>query len=415
MSMNLVNVDRSTPMLLPVDMREWLPADDVVHLVLDAVAGMDLSAAAINERGTGSAQYPPGMMVGLLIYSYSQGLFSSRRIERATHTHIGVRYVTGDTHPDHDTIATFRRRHGELLQRAFVEVLQLARQLGVAQLGTVCLDGTKIKANASERHNRREAELRQEVRALEQEVSQRMQAAERADQDERTSEQLPAELKDRQQRLAKLQAARAAIKKRATAQDRDPHDDDKGNPTDPDSRIQRKPQGFVQGYNAQLGVSAESGLIVAAQVTAETDDRRQLAPMVAAIPPVAGQPHTVVADRGYDNHAQVEAVTRLGAKVCVPPQGPLSSGRSPRRTSLAEKDKMTARLRRLAETSGRWGQQMRRLRQCVIEPVFGTLKHNWRFHCFHLRGLAGVNIEWLLLCTAYNLRKIHRLTTLAVG
>jgi hypothetical protein len=222
---------------------------------------------------------------------------------------------------------------------------------------------------------------------------------------------LPAELKDGPRRLAKLQAARAALKERAAAQGREPDDDDKGNPTDPDSRIQRKPQGFVQGYNAQLAVSAESGLIVAAHVTGETTDRQQLAPMVAAIAPPAGRPHTVVADRGYDNHAHIEAVAHsTGAKVCVPPQWPLSSGRSPRRVNAQERHKMAARLRRREETRSPWGQQLRRLRHCVIEPVFGALKHNWSFQHFRLRGLAGVNIEWLLLCTAYNLRKIQRLT-----
>lgn len=406
MSTKLVNVDRATPMLLPVDLREWLPADDVVHLVVEAVGEMDLSSAQVNERGSGSAQYPPGMMLGLLIYSYSQGLYSSRRIERATHTHVGVRYVTGDTHPDHDTIARFRRGHGALLRSAFVEVLQLARRLGVPQLGTVCLDGTKLKANASERHNRREAELRAEEAALQAEVATRVQAAEQADQSERTSEQLPAALKDPPIRLAKLQAARAALKARAAAQGREPDDKDQGNTTDPDSRIQRKTQGFVQGYNAQLAVSAESGLIVAAEVCTDSQDRQQLAPMVAAIAPAAGVPHTVVADRGYDNQPQIEVVrARTGAAVCVPPQLP-GPAQSHRRLSAA-------RRQRLAQLQTPWGRGLQTLRRCVIEPVFGTLKHSWRFNRFELRGLEGVKLEWLLLCTAYNLRKLHRFTATA--
>lgn len=406
--MNLVNVDRSTPMLLPVDLREWLPADDVVHLVVDAVGGMDVSAAAVNERGSGSAQYPPGMMLALLIYSYSQGLYSSRRIERATHTHVGVRYVTGDTHPDHDTIATFRRRHGALLRRAFVEVLQLARRLGVGQVGTVCLDGTKLKGNVSERHNRREAELKAEVAALEAEVHARLTAAEQADQQATTTEQLPAELKDRQARLAKLRAARAAIQARAEAQGRDPDDEDKGNLVDPDSASQRKPQGFVQGYNAQLVVSADSGLIVAAEVCTPTTDRQQLAPMIAAIPPEAGVPHTIIADRGYDNQGQVDQVIeRTGAQVWVPPLRPVAHV-LPKYGTPALFKKMTARLQRWQQARSPRGQHLRRLRSSVIESVFGTLKHGWRFNRFQLRGLAGVSSEWLLLCTAYNLSKLHR-------
>ena len=224
MSRNLVNVDRSTPLLLPVDMREWVAADDVVHLVIEAVEGMDLRAAAVNERGTGSAQYPPGMMLALLIYSYSQGLYSSRRIERATHTQVGVRYVTADTHPDHDTIAQCRQRHAALLSAAFVEGLQLAHRLGVPKLGTVCLDGTKRQAHARKRATRTEAELRAEVQA-------RLAQAEQADATETSGEALPPELADRPTRLARLQAARAELARRARAQDRPPQDDDPNQPS----------------------------------------------------------------------------------------------------------------------------------------------------------------------------------------
>lgn len=400
MGRNLVNIDRATPMLLAEDLREWLPADDVAHLVIEAVEGMDLSLARVNERGSGSAQYPPGMLLALLIYCYSQGLYSSRRMERATHTHVGVRYVTANTHPDHDTIAAFRRTHGELLQRAFVEVLQLARELGVPRLGTVCLDGTKLSANASKRASRSEAQLKAEVQA-------RLAAAEKTDAEETTTEQLPSALTDRRTRLARLQAARATLAARAEAQGRPPDDTDSGNPTDPDSRLMPTAQGpFVQGYNAQLAVAAESGLIVAAHVCTETQDRRQLAPTVAAIPPEAGRPQTIVADAGYDNSAQVATVAaQTGATVYIPaPQLGRRAGRQSYARAQAHAER-TARQRRVESPLGRHWQ---RLRQRVVEPVFGIFKHNWRFTRFQLRGLAGVNTEWLLLCTAYNLRKLAR-------
>ena len=151
MSARFVNIDRETPMLLPVDMREWVRGDDLAHFVLEAVEGMELGVAAINQRGSGSEQYPPGMMMALLLYCYASGIFSSRRIEAASHWHVSVRYLAGNTHPDHDTIANFRRVNRELVQRSFVRVLELAREMGLLQMGTIVIDGTKLWANAAKR------------------------------------------------------------------------------------------------------------------------------------------------------------------------------------------------------------------------------------------------------------------------
>ena len=344
------------------------------------------------------------MMLGLLIHCYGLGIYSSRRIETATYRDISVRYLTADTHPDHDTIAAFRRQHGDLLRRAFVEVLQVARTMGVRQLGTVVLDGTKLRANASARHNRQEVQLREELRQLEQEVNARLQRAEQAD-TESTNESLPPELADATQRRAKVQAAREALKRRAQAQHRPPDDDDRGNTTDPDSRVQRTSEGFIQGYNAQMAVSADSGLIVSAHVCDDNHDRQQLVPTVAAIPAVAGAINTVIADTGYDNHEQVKAVEARGATVFVPPQPPYQCHTRQSKTRSAITAERTTRLERVRSPEG---QVMMRLRRCVVEPIFGTLKAGWRFTRFQLRGLAGVNSEWTLLCVAYNLRKLHR-------
>jgi transposase len=148
MAENLVNVDRDTPMLLPVDLRQWVPENDLVHFVISAVDSMNLSAVSVNTRGSGSKQYPPRMMLALLIYCYCNGLFASRRIERATYRDVAVRYLTGDTHPDHDTICEFRRENGKVVKEAFVEVLHLGRQMGLVKVGMVSVDGTHIKANA---------------------------------------------------------------------------------------------------------------------------------------------------------------------------------------------------------------------------------------------------------------------------
>src|ERR1700733_666454 len=143
MSNRYVSVDRNTPLLMPPDLREWVRDDDLVHFLVDALPLLDLSCAVVNQRGTGSEQYPPGMMLGLLVYCYANGIFSSRRIERATYQQVSVRYLCADTHPDHDTIAKFRRENGALLRQAFVELLQLAQRSGLLQLGTLVLDGTK--------------------------------------------------------------------------------------------------------------------------------------------------------------------------------------------------------------------------------------------------------------------------------
>lgn len=395
-----VNVDRRTAMLLPVELKEWVQADDVVHLVIEAVDQMDLRAAVRNERGTGSAQYPAGMMLALLIYCYTQELYSSRRIERATHTHVAVRYLTGDTHPDHDTIASFRRRNPELLRAAFREVLQVAQELGVLRLGTVFLDGTKLKANAARRANRREAELR----ALEAEIAARLSAAEQADQTEVT-EQLPADLADAKARQAKLAAARAALRQRAEEQKRPPHDDDLGNTTDPDSRPQQTSQGWIQGYNAQVACT-ENGLIVAADVCTDNQDRRQLAPMVRQITAI-GVPHTLVADTGYDHHAQIQAVEQAtAATVYIPPQLPVEVHT---RQSQTRARRSAERAHRLARVRSATGQALLRQRQRTIEPIFGIIKSARRFERFLTRGLAAVRSEWWLVCTAFNLRRLHRL------
>jgi transposase len=391
-------------MLFPVDMREWVRADDVVHLVIEAVEQMDLREAEVNERGTGSAQYPPGMMLGLLIYCYAQGRYSSRKIEQATYSDVAVRYLTADTHPDHDTIATFRRTQERLLRRAFVEVLQLARRMGMPQLGTVCLDGTKLRANASMRANRREAELRAELAALDKEVAGRLQQAKAAELEE-TGEQLPAELANPAVRRARLAAARAALHQRAAEQERPPRDSDSGNTTDPDSRPQYTSHGSIQGYNAQLAVSAESGLIVAAHVSTETQDRRQLIPTVEAIPAQAGQPHTVVADTGYDNHEQIVALAeRTKAAIYIPPQLPVETTGRQKRAHVRRSAERRERLERVRSAPG---QALMRLRRITVEPIFGTLKSARGFGRFHLRGLGAVNLEWILLCTAFNLRRLH--------
>ena len=212
MSTRFVSVDRNQPLLLPPDLRDWIPKDDLVHFVIEAVEGMDLQMFRVNVKGSGSAQYPPHMMLGLLIYCYANGVFSSRRIERASYRDIAVRYLTGDTHPDHDTICTFRREHFDAVAACFVHVLELARELKLLKVGTVSVDGTKLKANANKSRGIRYDRAGELIEQLELEVRELLEEAERTDQGEQTDGQtLPEELVRREKLKAKLETARARI------------------------------------------------------------------------------------------------------------------------------------------------------------------------------------------------------------
>lgn len=295
MSTRFVSVDRNQPLLLPVDLRDWVPEDDLVHFVIEAVDSLPRDRFQFNARGSGSAQYPPSMMLALLIYCYANGIFSSRRIERATHRDIAVRYLTGDTHPDHDTIAKFRRENFEVVSACFVRILELAREMKLLKVGTVSVDGTKLKASASKNRNVRYDRAGELVEQLNREVGDLMEQAEQTDrQDEADGQRLPDEIARRNDLKMKLEAARRRIEARAKAKadaeqaeyerkiaereerkgkakgrhikkpDETPRDAEQENLTDPDSRLMRKSKrsGYEQAYNAQAAVDADGSQLV---------------------------------------------------------------------------------------------------------------------------------------------------------
>jgi len=393
-------------MLLPCDLREWVAADDLVHFVLEAVNDVDLGGA-VSERGTGSAQYPPRMMLALLIYSYATGVFSSRKIERLSFESVSVRYLCANTHPDHDTIASFRAGQRELFQRSFGSVLRLARELKLVQLGTVYLDGTKILGDASKRATLSPEQLAQQLdladRRLTEGLWEQAEAADRADSDQ--GFRLPRELADVAQRRARLQAARETLAARAATAA--PRSKPTINLTDPDSRLMPQAHGtYVQGYNAQLAVEAH-GIIVGQTVCQSTSDITALAATAATIVAEPNEVEHLVVDRGYDSQPQIDATEQLldTTVVCEPTLHPRAP--AARRTH-ARARRAAQRLARARFAHSLAGRALLHERQTTIEPVIGSLKHNLRFRRFKLRGLEKVRGEWTLVTTAHNGRQLWR-------
>jgi transposase len=453
MAARFVSIDRDTPLLLPPNLRDWVPGDHLVHFILDAVDALDLRQVRVNTRGTGSEQYPPPMLLALLIYSYATGIFGRRRIEQSTHDSVPVRLLTADTHPDHDTLCTFRRENQALLTESFVKVLQLAQQLKVLKLGqlTVAADGTKVLANAS-KHSAVSYERAGEMIAqLELEVQQLLTKAEQADatplQDGLT---IPEEIARRQERKAALAQARTEIEARARArytaqlveheqrlaaraakQERGgkvggqppqaptptPAPGDQYNFTDSESRIMKAGNGqhFEQSYNAQAAVEVESRLIVGERVSQAPNDKQELVPTLRAIPAVAGTVAVALVDSGFFSEKAVQQVEQgeAGTRVysAVEKTGHHRSvadlETKPDPESPAAEASGTEVMRHRLRTTA--GKALYKLRQQTVEPVFGIIKAVLGFRQFRLRGRAKVSLEWTLVCLAYNLKRLHRL------
>ena len=457
MATRFLPIDRDTPLLLPPNLRDWVPADHLVHFILDAVDALDLRQVKVNTRGTGSAQYPPPMLLGLLIYSYATGTFGSRRIEQSTHDSVPVRLLTADTHPDHDTLCTFRRENQALLTESFVQVLQLAQQLKVLKFGqlTVAADGTKVLAHASKHSAVSYARAGEMIEQLELEVRQLLAKAEQADatplQDGLT---IPEEITRRQERQAALARARAEIEARAQAryavqlagheaklaersakQERGekvggkppqaptptPEPGDQYNFTDPESRIMKAGNGqhFEQSYNAQAAVEVESRLIVGQRVSQAPNDKQELVPTLGAIPAEAGPVAAALVDSGFFSEKAVQQVEAVGSAEAPGPVVYAAVEKTGHHRSVADLEKkaepeapgaeagVTEVMRHRLKTSA--GKALYKLRQQTVEPVFGIIKSVLGFRQFRLRGREKVSLEWTLVCLAYNLKRLHRL------
>jgi transposase len=443
---HFVEANRDQPFLLPPDLREWVPEDDLAHFVLEAVERVDLRHFRVNERGSGSPQYPPRLMLALLIYSYANGIFSSRRIERATYRDLGVRFIAANTHPDHDTICKFRRENEQAIAETFLQVLLLARELKLLRVGTVSVDGTKLDANASLHKSVRYDRAGQLVTQLQGEIAELLAQAEAADaRGEVDPQALPAEIARRDTLRSKLDAARqrleaqaadraaaeqagyeAKVAARATRSGRaksrhpkppsgTPEPDAQSNLTDPDSRVMRKNKrsAYRQSYNAQAVVDADgSYLILGARVSQCASDRNELVADIATIPVVLGTPSMALADHGYATESEVRTLQEQGIDVLVAPGRP---GRRrhdfrPEPETPPRKAALPAWLTRMqAKLDTPAGRARYRLRQQTVEPVFGIVKGGLGFTQFLLRGVQKVSLEWLLVATAYNCRRLHRM------
>jgi transposase len=457
MAERLVNIDRDTPLLLPPDLRDWMPEDDMVHFVIEAVQQMSLPSLKVNRRGTGSEQYPPRMMLALLIYCYANGVFSSRRIERTTYRDVAVRYLTGDTHPDHDTICTFRRENLEAVSEAFLQVLQLARQMGVLKVGTVSVDGTHVAANASKDRNVRYDRAAELDEQLQKDIAELMERAERTDrEDDEDGRKLPDEIGRRQKLREKMQRAQRELeekaRKKAEAErtayerklaarerregrskgpkpkppDETPRDDQQINLTDPDSGLMRKSQrsSYTQSYNAQAAVDAEptseggSMLILGGHVTGSASDAHELIPALNDVPEQIGNPTAVLADTGYAN---TEAIEQLEQDEEAPEPyvavgrdenhdqrrydfRPRSATETP---SKEVKHPTLVAMKQKLETEA--GRAKYAKRKQTVEPVFGIVKSVMGFTRFLLRGHEKVEGEWTLVRLAYNVKRLWTL------
>jgi len=449
MAGNFVSYDRDTLFLMPPSVQEWLPEKHLARFVVDLVAQLDLRALRESYDGRGSAAYHPEMLVALLFYGYATGIRASRKIETATYDSVAFRYIAANKHPDHDTIAAFRRRFLPHLGTIFNQILLLAKELKCLEVGRVSLDGTKIKANASKHRalslkgaDRLEAQLRREVKRM-------LELAEEADQaDEASGDELdiPEELARREDRLKAIAEAKERIKAREAERERQeqaeheealtdrkrieasngkkmksrpPKRPKKGvrpeaqlNLTDAESRIMPSAEGFVQGYNAQAAVDTESMLIVSAELSQRPTDRRLLKPMLRKLADLSvGKPEAIIADAGYFSELNVELCVESGfTPYIVPKRDRHHWGMRHWKTPKAPGPRASALTKMLHRLRTREGRKIYALRKCTVEPVFGILKRVMGFRQFLLRGHQKASGEYLLGCSAWNIKRLHTLS-----
>ena len=414
-------------LLLPPSLREWLPEDHLAFFVSDLIDQLDLSAitSGYEDEDRGYPPYHPVMLTKVLVYAYCVGVFSSRRIQRRLVEDVAFRVLAAGNEPDFRTIADFRKRHLPALRSFFEQVLRLARELGAPRVGRVALDSSKIKANASKHQAMSYGRMREKQWQLREEVKQLLDRAEATDaaedaeyRSDRRGDELPAELQRRESRLKRIREAKRALEARAkteAAAAGKPVEAAKPDPkaqynfTDPESRIMKGPDGFVQAYNVQVAVD-DFQLIVGQAVTQETNDKKQLLPMITTIEQQSGDtPDAVLADAGYcsDESLTAIAATPIDAYISTRKQkhgerpGPCPRGPLPKTATMV--DRMSRKLHT------KTGAAVYAARKGIVEPVIGQIKQARGFRQFLLRGIEQVQGEWSLVCTTHNILKLYRL------
>ena len=437
--------DRSQLTFMPPSIEQWLPENHLARFVVDIVDQLDLSEVYDSYSHTGSTPYDPAMLLSLLFYGYATGVYSSRKIESATWDSIAFRYISGSLHPDHDTVASFRKRFLPQIQSYFVEILLLGKEMGLVKVGNVSIDGSKVQANASKHHAMSYGYMNKLEEQLKSEVAKLLELAEKVDTEEDQEVNIPDELKRRETRLQKIREAKKVLEQRAKERheqeqtdyekkmedraekekatgkktpgkvpqppkDEGPKDKDQYNFTDPESRLMKTADGFDQCYNAQAAVN-EDMVVVGAYANAHPNDKQELIPTIESIAKEVGKPEAALADTGYCSDENIKKCIEAGIEPF------LATGRQshnqPLDHLLNENEKpdpegsLLEQMKQKLRTAE--GKAVYRLRKMTVEPVFGIIKEAMGFRRFMLRGEAQANGEWLLVCSSYNLKRMFNM------
>lgn len=452
MIQKFIPTSREQQYLFPPSIQDWLPEKHLARFIVDIVSQLNLRPLAEAYAGKGFKAYHPEIILSLLFYGYATGVFSSRKIEKATYDSVAFRFISANTHPDHDTIATFRKRFLQQLKPLFVEILMLAREMGLLKLGKVSLDGTKVKANASKHHALswdHAGKLEQQLKA---EVDELIRLAEQADAEEiPEGMDIPEELCRRQDRLEAIAQAKIKIEERAAqryAQEQKEHEEkvakrqakaettgkkprgpepkpptsgprknDQVNLTDEESRIMpSSDKGFVQAYNGQAAVDVDTMLIIEAHISQSPNDKQEITPTLASLnelPEELGKIKIMLADAGYYSDTNAASCMQSGMEPFIPPN------RDKHNQPLVERFINPAPLPENAEPIDKMRQKLKTVegrkiyaeRKSTVEPVFGIIKHVLGFRQFFLRGLEAVSGEWTLVSMAWNLKRMFALNS----
>jgi len=423
--------------LLPPSPKDWLPEGHLANLVSDVVDDLDLRKFYIPYEGDGRRNRPfdPRMMIKIIVYGYAVGVRSSRKIAKKLHEDIAFRVLASENFPAHRTISDFRQQHLKELGRLFVKVVRLAQEIGLLKIGTLAIDGSKVKANASKHKSMSYGRMKQEQRNLKQQIKKILEEAEAIDayEDElygkdNTGDELPEKLRRREDRLAEIAAAKKRLEQRQAEEDKKrgrkprdgkksakggrnykrnfgvPEDKAQENFTDPDSRIMKGSEGYVQAYNGQIAVDEASQLIVAAGLTQNAGDNGELIPILEEAERITGQaPDQVLADAGYKGE---ENFKQLESKQI---DGYISLGREGKKIKYIPDKSSPASRRMHKKLRSPPGKTRYKRRKAIVEPVFGWAKEILGFRRFSLRVLEKVRAEWDLVCLALNMKRIHTL------